>query len=121
LAAAAREHGVDAAEDVSRGLDFAAVHCEKHAGGPVEEALPDGVAHCFYDLAGQPARLVGGLLGAGDVEGYVFEGDSNALDGLGAEGALGCGELESVDDFVGERVGREGVGVGFCCGCVSGG
>jgi hypothetical protein len=31
-----------------------------------------------------------------DVEGHVFEKDSDALDGFGAAGALSSGELEGV-------------------------
>lgn len=105
---AAREHGVHAAEDVRRGLDLAAVHCEEHAGGPVEEAGADGVADGFYDFACQAAGLFGGLVRGGDVEGYIFYEYCDSLDGFGAEGALGGGELEGVDYFVGEGVGGDG-------------
>lgn len=35
----------------TRSLDFTTVHGEHEAWGPVHEALPDGVADCFYDFA----------------------------------------------------------------------
>jgi len=45
----------------------------------------------------------------GEGEGYVFEEDSDALNGLGTAGALGCGELEGVGYRGREGVGGEGV------------
>lgn len=53
----------------------------------------DGGAYRFDDFAGQAA---GGLVGGGRGDGDVFEEDGDALDGLGAAGALGGGELEGV-------------------------
>lgn len=112
-AAAAREDGVDAAEDVGGGLDLARVHGEEHARGPVEEAGMDGGAHGFDDFAGEAAAVLGGFV-VRDGEGHVFEEDGDALDGLGAAGALGGGELEGVGDGGGEGVGGDGaVGGGF--------
>ena len=48
---AAGNGGVDAAENFGGGLDFNAVHGEEETGGPVHEALADGIAYCFYDFA----------------------------------------------------------------------
>jgi len=80
-------------------LDFARVHCEQHARGPIEEASVYGRAHSFDDFAGQTTAFGRGLVFfGGHVDDYVFEEDSDALDGLGAAGALGGGELEGVGD-----------------------
>ena len=92
MAATTGEDGVDAPQDVSGGLDFAAVHGEEDARGPVEEACADGVANCADDFAREPAHAVGSVFFfGGHGEGDVFEEDGDALDGFGAEWALGAG------------------------------
>jgi hypothetical protein len=73
--------------------------------------LVDAAADGFDDFAREAAHAVGdGVFGRGDGETYVFQEDGDALDGLGAERALGRGELEGVDNFVGEGVWGQGVG-----------
>ena len=116
-ATAPGEHGVDAPQDVGGGLDFARVHGEVDARRPVEEAGVDATTDGFDDFAGEAAHAIGCVFSGGDGDGDIFEEDSDALDGLGAKGALGCGELERVSYFVGEGVRSEGMGGAcvFCC------
>jgi hypothetical protein len=69
--------------------------------------LPNAVLYCFDYFTGESWEFVAGRglvirCGAHD---YFFEEDGNALNGLVAEGSLGCGELKGVANFVGE-VGR---------------
>ena len=111
--AAAGEHGVDAGEDVGGGLDLAGVHCEEDAGGPVEEARVDGGADCFDDFAGEATIVDFLIFRGGQGKAEFFKEDSNPLDGFGAEGTLGGGELEGVGDFVGEGVLGKGGGCGI--------
>jgi hypothetical protein len=66
LSAASGEDGVDATQDVGGGLDFAGVHGEQHARGPVEHAVVHALADGLDDLAGETV-VVG--LGGGLVEG----------------------------------------------------
>lgn len=66
----------------------------------------DGGAHGFDDFTSEAAAVVGGLV-IRDVEGDVFEEDGDTLHGLGAAGALGCGELERVRNCGGEGVGGD--------------
>lgn len=58
----------------------------------------DAGAYGFDDFAGEAAAVGAGFFVGGDGDGDVFEEDGDALDGLGAAGALGGGELEGVGD-----------------------
>lgn len=70
----------------------------------------DARAHGFYDLARE--AVVVGVCAFLEMDG--LEEDGEALDGLGAAGALGGGELEGVGYGGGEGAGCGGVrGVGF--------
>jgi hypothetical protein len=91
-------------------LDFARVHREEKSRAPIQETLFDSLLDGFDDFARQTAEFVtrGGFVFAGSADGDVFEEDSDALNGLGAQGALGGGELEGVADFVGEVARLEG-------------
>jgi hypothetical protein len=69
----------------------------------------DAGAHGFDDFAGE-AVVICFFGGVGEDD--VFEEDGDALDGLGAAGALGGGELECVDDCRGKGARRVRGGVG---------
>lgn len=56
----------------------------------------DGGAYCFDDFAGEAAAVGGSFFVGEGRDGDVFEEDGDALDGLGAAGTLGGGELEGV-------------------------
>ena len=78
-------------------MDFAVVHCEEDAGGPVEEAGADGVADCADYFTREAAHAVGGIVFFGwNGESDFLEEDGDALDGFGAEGALCAGKLEGI-------------------------
>lgn len=67
--------------------------------------MADRVSDCFDDFAGETTHAVGrSFFFGGNGDGDVFEEDGDSLNGFGAEGALSCGELEGIRDFVGEGV-----------------
>lgn len=97
MATAAGQDCVDAAEDVGRGLDFAAVHGKEYAGGPIEEASADGITDCADDFAGETTHAVGGIVFFGrHGEGNVLQKDGDTLHGFSAKGALRAGKLERI-------------------------
>lgn len=86
-------------------MDLAAVHGEQHARGPVQHAGVDAGAYGFDDLAREAVVVCVGAF----LEVHGLQEDGEALDGLGAAGALGRGELEGVGDGRGEGAGCGGV------------
>lgn len=91
-------HSVDFAEDISRSLDVARVHCEQESGRPVQEALLERIVGSGDEAARHlgKARLEcirASFLQLVDCD--PLEEVGHAHDGFVAERAPECGELES--------------------------
>lgn len=64
----------------------------------------DGRAHGFNDFAGETAVINFGVFRRRQGKRDFFKEDGSALDGFSTKRSLCGGELESVDDLVGESM-----------------
>lgn len=110
---------------LTRGLDLTTVHSEQDARTPVQEAQTYRVSDRPDDLASKTAEVLplGAFFAFGDVDGYIFEEDGDALHWFVAQWTLVGGQLEGVGDLVGEvlrceSVGSSGLAVGLIVLCV---